>query len=56
MSSEPPRGSYEPMRNHSIDPVHEDTNWCQRRMYNTIDQSFPRLQKNSITRDSDILH
>ena len=64
MSSEPPRVSYEPMRNLPIDPVRNpvepirkkaDTNWCQRRIY-TMDQSFPNLQTNFITRDSDILH
>ena len=64
MSSEPPRVSRESMRNYPIDPVRNrvesirnkaDTNWCQRRMY-TMDQSFPNLQTNSITRDSDILH
>ena len=64
MSSEPPRVSYEPMRNLPIDAVRNpvepirnkaNTNWCQRRMY-TMDQYLPNLQKNSKTRDSDILH
>ena len=62
-----PTVSYKPMCNLTIDPVrnpvepntqqggHEYTNWCQRRMY-TMDQSFPNLQTNFITRDSDILH
>ena len=64
MNSEPPRVSHKPMRNLPIDPVRNpvkpkrnkaDTNWCQRRMY-TMDQSFPNLQTNSITRGSDRLH
>ena len=64
MSSEPSRVFNEPMRNLPIDRVRNpaetirnkaDMNWCQHRMY-TMDQSFPNLQTNSITRNFDILH
>ena len=58
----PLESSIEPMHNSPIDLVHNpvqsirnkaDTNCCQCRMY-IMDQSCPKLQKNSITRDSDI--
>ena len=61
---DPDRNPVEPIRNKADTNWYQRTDitditsvlcWCRCRMY-TMNQSFPNLQTNSITRDSDILH